>query len=73
MIIFLKILSICLGLAFFIFGYLIYFCKKFNLINGFKDDFKKGKRTTQYALRVGLIELIIGSALFLVGLFLIFL
>ena len=33
--IFLKVLAVVLGLAFLLFGYFIYFKKKYNLINGF--------------------------------------
>ena len=34
--IFLKVLAVVLGLAFLLFGYFIYFKKKYNLINGFE-------------------------------------
>ena len=34
--IFLKVLVVVLGLAFLLFGYFIYFKKKYNLINGFE-------------------------------------
>ncbi|MDD6873547.1 MAG: hypothetical protein PUD68_12060, partial [Clostridiales bacterium] len=40
--IFLKVLAVVLGLAFLLFGYFIYFKKKYNLINGFEADFKAG-------------------------------
>ena len=56
----LKIILILVGLAFIIFGYLIYFKEKYNLINGFERDFKSGRKTEAYAKKVGLIELIIG-------------
>ena len=56
----LKIILILVGLAFIIFGYLIYFKEKYNLINGFERDFKSGRKTESYAKKVGLIELIIG-------------
>ena len=38
--IFLKALAVVLGLAFLLFGYFIYFKKKYNLINGFEADFQ---------------------------------
>lgn len=56
----LKICFLFLGLAFLVFGYLIYFKGKYNLINGFEEDLKSGRKTTSYAKRVGLIEFIIG-------------
>ena len=42
--IFLKALAVVLGLAFLLFGYFIYFKKKYNLINGFEADFQDGGR-----------------------------
>ena len=63
----LKIVSILLGLAFGLFGYFIYFRKKYSLINGFDADLKAGRKTELYAKRVGLIEFIFGIALFFAG------
>lgn len=63
----LKIILILVGLAFIIFGYLIYFKEKYNLINGFESDFKSGRKAESYAKRVGLIELIIGIIFVLIG------
>lgn len=63
----LKIILILVGLAFIIFGYLIYFKEKYNLINGFEMDFKSGRKTESYAKKVGLIELIIGIIFVLIG------
>lgn len=63
----LKILLIIVGLVSTIFGYLIYFKKHYNLINGFDEAYKAGRKTKSYAKRVGLIELIIGVALILFG------
>ena len=40
----LKVLTVVLGLAFLLFGYFIYFKKKYNLINGFEADFKAGRK-----------------------------
>ena len=56
----LKIILYLVGLAFLLFGYFIYFKKKYHLINGFADDLRAGRRNRAYAQRVGLIEFIIG-------------
>lgn len=63
----LKIILIMVGIGFTIFGYEIYFQKKYNLINGFEEDYKAGRKTELYAKRVGLVELIIGIILTLFG------
>lgn len=63
----LKIILLTLGVAFAIFGYFIYFKKKYNLINGFEADYKAGRKTELYAKKVGLVELIIGIILILVA------
>lgn len=63
----LKIILILVGLAFIIFGYLIYFKQKYYLINGFESDFKSGRKTESYAKTVGLVELIIGIIFVLIG------
>lgn len=63
----LKIILILVGLAFIIFGYLIYFKEKYNLINGFESDFKSGRKTESYAKKVGLVEFIIGIIFVLIG------
>ena len=65
--IFLKILFVVLGLAFLLFGYFIYFKKKYNLINGFEADFKAGRKTEKYAKKVGIIEFIVGIILLITG------
>lgn len=49
----LKIIAVLLGLAFALFGYFIYFRRKYNLINGFEADFKAGRRDENYAKHVG--------------------
>ena len=67
----LKIILIAIGATFSIFGYLIYFKKKYNLINGFEENYKYGRKTESYARKVGLIELLLGIALLLVGFYLI--
>lgn len=63
----LKIILILVGVAFIGFGYLIYFKKKYNLINGFEGDFKSGRKTEAYAKKVGLAELVIGIIFILFG------
>lgn len=67
----LKIIIIALGATFSIFGYLIYFKKKYNLIDDYEANRKAGKKTESYARKVGLIELLLGIALLMVGLYLI--
>ncbi|NWO24043.1 DUF3784 domain-containing protein [Mogibacterium timidum] len=67
----LKIILIALGATFSIFGYLIYFKKKYNLINDFEANHKAGRKTESYARKVGLIELLLGIAMLLVGFYLI--
>lgn len=63
----LKLILIVVGVAFVIFGYLIYFKKHYDLINGFEADYKAGRRTESYARKVGLIEFILGITLTLIG------
>ena len=67
----LKIILLALGATFSTFGYLIYFKKKYNLINDYEANRKAGKKTESYARKVGLIELLLGIALLMVGLCLI--
>ncbi len=59
----LKIIAIILGLAFTLFGYFISFKKKYSLINGFEEDYKAGRKTEDYAKRVGLVEFVVGVAI----------
>lgn len=63
----LKILLIIVGTIFILFGFLTYFRKQYNLINGFEEAYKAGRKTKTYAKRVGLIELLIGIILNLFG------
>ena len=63
----LKIILMTLGVAFTVFGYKIYFRKKYNLINGFEEAYKAGRKTELDAKRVGLVELIIGISLTVIG------
>ena len=65
----LKIILMTLGVAFAIFGYEIFFRKKYNLINGFEEAYKAGRKTELYAKRVGLVEFIIGIILTLIGIY----
>lgn len=58
----LKIIGLMLGIAFTVFGYLIRFKKKYNLINGFESDLKNGLKTEEYAIRVGTVEFVVGIA-----------
>ena len=59
---FLKIMLPIIGLMFLTFGYLICFKKKYSLINGFTEAYKRGEKNENYAKRVGLVELIVGVA-----------
>ena len=54
-----------------LFGYFIFFKKKYSLINGFNEDFKAGRKDESYARRVGIIEFIVGISLLLVAVILI--
>ena len=56
----LKIIAPAISMAFLLFGYFIFFKGKYDLINGFAEDLKAGRRTEKYARRVGLVEFIIG-------------
>ena len=67
----LKVVAVVLGLAFLLFGYFIYFKKKYNLISGFEEDFKAGRKNEEYAKRVGMVEFIVGIALLIVSVILI--
>lgn len=67
----LKIVAVILGLAFTLFGYFIFFKKKYTLINGFEEAFKTGQKSEDYARRVGLIEFSAGIAILIVGIILI--
>lgn len=67
----LKIILLALGATFSTFGYLIYFKKKYNLINDYEANRKAGKKTESYVRKVGLIELLLGIALLMIGLYLI--
>lgn len=66
----LKIIAIILGLAFTLFGYFIFFKKKYSLINGFEEDYKAGRKTEDYAERVGLVEFVVGVAILIAAIIL---
>ena len=66
-----KVLTVVLGLAFVLFGYFIYFKKKYNLINDFEAEYKAGRKNEEYAKRVGMIEFVFGIVLLTAGLVLI--
>lgn len=59
----LKILLFILGAIFSTFGYLIYFKKKYSLINSFNLDILYKRRDASYAKKLGLIEFVIGLVL----------
>ena len=67
----LKVITVLLGLAFALFGYFIFFRKKYTLINGFEADRSAGRRNEAYARRVGLIEFVLGIVLLIAALALI--
>ena len=64
---FLKVLTALLGIAFTAFGYFIYFRKKYSLINGFADAYRNGTKIEAYAKRVGLVELVTGIVVLIVA------
>ena len=65
-----TIIDALLGLAFAVIGYLIFFKKKYSLINGFDAAFREGRKTERYARRVGLIEFVLGIVLLIASVFL---
>ena len=67
----LKIIAVLLGLAFSLFGYFIFFRKKYSLINGFDAEFKAGRKDGAYARRVGMVEFAVGIAVLLAAIALI--
>ncbi len=65
------IIALCLlGAAFLVFGYLIFFRGRYDLINGFEAERREGRKTERYARRVGLVEFICGLALIVIGILL---
>lgn len=59
----LKWLTGLVGLALLILGYLIYFEKKYYLINDFEAAKRAGSKTERYAQTVGKVEMLLGAAL----------
>lgn len=62
-----AIILLALGAISTTFGYLIYFKKKYSLINDFDYEYKAGRRTEKYAERIGIIEFISGIFLIVAG------
>ena len=58
-----TIIDALLGSAFAVIGYLIFFKKKYSLINGFEAALREGRKTERYARRVGLTEFVLGIVL----------
>jgi len=54
-----------------LFGYFIFFKKKYSLIDDFEAEFKAGCKTEEYARRVGLLEFVVGIGILAAGLALI--
>ena len=67
----LKIILTLVGLLFIGFGYFIYFKKKYSLINGFNEAYKRGEKTEDYAKRLGLVEFILGIIILYIAVILI--
>lgn len=45
----LKIILVTVGVASIVFGYEIYFKKKYNISNSFEEDYKNGRKIESYA------------------------
>ena len=58
-----KIIVFVPGVTFCLFGYLIVWKKKYNLINDFKARKKVGSQKDADAIRIGQVELILGIGL----------
>ena len=54
-----------------LFGYFIYFRKKYSLINGFEADMEGGRKNEAYAKRVGMAEFVVGIGILAAGIALI--
>ena len=63
-----KMIAIILGLAFILFGYFIFFRKKYFLINNYEEDFQAGRKDESYAKRVGIIEFTLGIIILITAL-----
>ena len=69
----LKVILVIVGIAFTLFGYFIFFKKKYSLINGFSSDYKAGRKNENYAKRVGIVEFIVGIVILIASVFLVIL
>ena len=69
----LKIILVIVGVAFTLFGFLIFFKKKYSLINGYIADYKAGQKDENYAKRVGIVEFTVGIVILVASVFLIIL
>ena len=67
----LKIIAMALGAAFTLFGYFIFFWKKYSLINSFEADLEAGRKNEDYAKRVGMVEFVVRIAILTAGIALI--
>lgn len=67
----LKIIACIVGVLSTVFGYLIYFRGKYNLINGFENDYKEGRKDENYAKRIGIVEFVVGICILLASIALI--
>ena len=65
-----KILLFILGTVFSTFGYLIYFRKKYSLINSFNLDVVYKRKDSSYAKKLGLIEFVLGLGLIVLAIIL---
>lgn len=66
----LKILLFILGTVFSTFGYLIYFRKKYSLVNSFNLDVVYKRKDSSYAKKLGLIEFVLGLGLIVLAIIL---
>lgn len=67
----LKIIAVSLGLSFSILGYLIFFKKKYSLLNKVDSAFKSGNKNENYAKRIGLVYFVVGIAILIAAIMLI--
>ena len=65
-----KILLFIIGTDFSTFGYLIYFRKKYSLINSFNLDVVYKRKDSSYAKKLGLIEFVLGLGLIVLAIIL---
>lgn len=65
----LEIILFIVSIGFILFGYFIFFKQKYNLINGFEEDYRLGRKNEDYARRVGIIEIVIGIMILIISVF----